>query len=105
MASSAATATTVMKKVFKYDLPVEGGPQTVFMPRGSQILHIGHQGDPAMVCIWALVHTGEPAAIAKTFYVVGTGQELPEPSRWTFVGTVNYHPVPLVWHVFQEAIK
>lgn len=94
-----------MKKVFKYDLSVEGGPHQIFMPPGAEILHVGHQGDPAMVCIWALVDIYQEDTVSKLFYVVGTGHELPEPSRWTFVGTVNYHPVPLVWHVFQEAIR
>ena len=93
-----------MKKVFKYELPV-GGPQTVVMSRGAQILHIGHQGDPAVVCIWALVDIYEPTDIDKTFYVVGTGHEIPEPAKWTYVGTANYHPVPLIWHVFQEIIR
>ena len=94
-----------MKKVFKFELPVEGGPKDVMMPRGAQILHIGHQGDPNTVCIWAMVNIDEPTTMAKTFYVIGTGHEFPEPARWKFVGTVNYHPIPIVWHVFQEAIR
>lgn len=94
-----------MKKVFKYDLPVAGGPQDVFMSRTAKILHVGHQGDPNSVCIWALVDAYEPAEMAKTFYVVGTGHDIPDAARWTHLATVNYHPVPLVWHVFQEKIR
>lgn len=94
-----------MKKIFKYELPVIGGPNAIMMPRGAQILHIGHQGDPERICIWALIDPNEPTDMAKTFYIVGTGHELPEPARWTFLGTVNLHPMPLVWHVFIEAIK
>lgn len=94
-----------MKTVYKYDLSVEDGPTDIMMPRGAQILHVGHQGNPAAVCIWVLVDMDEPTTIAKTFYVVGTGQAIPDSSRWKHIGTVVYHPVPLVWHVFQEVIK
>lgn len=94
-----------MKKVYKYELPVEGGPQAVTLPRGAKILHFGHQGDPAMICIWALINPSEPTTIDKMFYVAGTGHELPEPSRWVFAATINLFPIPLVWHVFQELIR
>ena len=91
-----------MKTIFKYELPVEGGPKDIMLPRGAQVLSFDHQGDPSSVCMWALVNPDEPTKMAKTFYVVGTGHELPEPSKWTYMATVNYHPVPLVWHIFTE---
>lgn len=75
------------------------------MPRGAKVLHVGHQGDPETVCIWAQVRADEPTTMAKTFYVVGTGHDIPEPSRWEFIGTVNLHPIPLIWHIYTEAIR
>lgn len=93
-----------MKQVYKYDLAIEGGPSDIMMPRGAAILHVGHQGDPEVVHIWAMVDVSEPTTILKTFYVVGTGQDIPEPSRWQHIGTVVF-AVDLVWHVFQETIR
>ncbi len=89
-----------MKKVYKYELTIHAGVLKMMLPKGTQILHYGHQGDPNIICIWALVDIHEKGQVEYSFHVVGTGHQIDGWENWSWVATVNYHPVPLVWHIF-----
>lgn len=86
-----------MKTIYKYQL---GRPRlnTVPMPEGAEILHVGmQQGIP---CVWALVDKGRMTA-PRNLWVAGTGWELDDfPDELKFLGTAHTDD-SLVWHVFE----
>jgi hypothetical protein len=82
-------------KIFKYNIQVTDGVQTVAIPSRGKILHLGVQND--QICVWVLVNQRAPLEDFK-FQVFGTGHTISEEMR-TYVGTV--HIGPFVWHVFQ----
>lgn len=86
------------RRIFKFTLPVEDRVQ-VAMPRGALVLHLGNQN--GKLCVWVLVDDPEvtPAEM-RVFYVVGTGNPVPERAG-LHLGTVQIGPG--VWHVFEEA--
>ena len=86
-----------MRKVFKYDIPVDDRP-SVSLPKGAQILSIGAQG--LNIKLWALVDPAETVIEVHQLRVAGTGHVVVD-SDLAFLGTVIFHDGALVFHVFE----
>lgn len=88
-----------MKVVYKYHLASD----TVRLPVGAEILHIGVQND--MLFAWALHETeggGPPTEKVDTFRVAGTGHPIQnEHVTGKFWGTHILVNGTLVFHVWQ----
>ena len=88
------------RAVWKFPLQ-PGSPSVVRMPRGSIVIHVGHDGDTAPV-LWAMVETNA-LLVGREFWVYGTGHDLPSGvSALDHQGSVQT-PSGLVWHVFEGA--
>ncbi len=89
-----------MKTIYKYtiDFNSEGNAQ-VKMPEFANILSVGHQGDPSAPLLWAEV-VPDNATVTRHFQIKGTGHELDDTERH-YIGTINFHPVALVWHIYE----
>lgn len=87
----------MVKSVYKYPLEITDS-QTVWMPKGSEILSL--QVQSGCPFIWALT---DPNAVPeeRTFEVYGTGHDIQHISSRTYVGTVQTNGGMLVWHVFE----
>jgi hypothetical protein len=86
-----------MKKIFKYEIPVEG--VELDMPRGARILSCQNQHDN--VCLWALVDP-DAAKEERHFVVAGTGHPLDDSIVVAkYLGTVVVAGGQFVWHVFE----
>jgi hypothetical protein len=85
----------VRESIWKYDLQVEEGMQSIEMPRDAKILTVGAQGQT--LCIWAEVVQSNAKEI-REFMVLGTGWELPPDHN--YIGTVQIPPY--VWHIFEN---
>ncbi len=99
-----------MKTVWKYQLPPHPGlavwvvdfemPQDP-VPLSAALQEVPSALAPSFPCcptrltIWAQVDDARPLR-RRTFAVVGTGHEVPQPAR--FISTVQ--DGPFVWHVF-----
>jgi hypothetical protein len=88
-----------MRTVYKYPLSIVDA-QTVLIPSGATFRHVGL--DPGgKLCVWAEVDT-KNRSVSKTFYLVGTGNPIPDtPVR--FLGAVVQGP--FVWHVYQGGAR
>ena len=84
-----------MKTVWKYPLVITDR-QSVRAPKGALPLTVQLQG--GTITLWMEVDPKAPLE-DHYFYVVGTGNEVPEKAM-LFVGTVQM--LPYVWHVFEE---
>ncbi len=86
-----------MKRVFKYQIPVQDAPTRLELPVGATIVDVGVQ-HAGKICLWAEVPilTSEQTT-RRYFAIVGTGHDVPH--RGTHVGTV--HNGPYVWHVYE----
>ena len=84
-----------MTTIYKYDLPDPlSGPMTIRMPEGKPC-HIGLQHGG--IKMWCPVDGPD---MDRTFCVVGTGHEFPEPSvYWTPLGSIIDRG--FVWHVWE----
>jgi hypothetical protein len=86
-----------MKTVHKFRL-TETGRNTVVLPIGAKVLHVGMQA--GVPCIWAYVDTTQPLE-ERSVYVFGTGWEMSDvPEMPTYHGTAHTDD-SLVWHVFE----
>ena len=83
-----------MINVFKLTLEIKD-EQKVQLQKGSSILKCEEQHDK--ITLWYLCDP-EAELSEETFYVVGTGQQLPDTFPGLYVGTAQVGP--LVWHVF-----
>jgi hypothetical protein len=86
-----------MKKIYKYEIPVDGEKHVFDIPWPAYIVHVNHQGRMVSVCIWAEVQDDQPP-VQKWFQVFGTGHEVPDNA--SYIGTAVVTP-NLVWHVFE----
>ncbi len=88
------------KTIYKYtiDFNSEGHAQ-VKMPEYATILSVGHQGDPSEPLLWAEVDPMN-ATVTRYFQIKGTGHDLDDTERH-YIGTVNFHPIGLVWHIYE----
>ncbi len=87
-----------MAQVWKF--PIEPDDRiTILMPAGAKPLSV--QVQHGTVCLWALV---EPAMqkTYRAFKIFGTGHDIPEPHRLTFVGTFQLEGGTLVFHLFEQ---
>lgn len=82
-------------RMLKYRISAEQEQTTVPMRTGAVIRAIGVQS-PREVCLWAEVSDSN-TVIARTFRVIGTGFDVPEPG--TYIGTV--FDGPYVWHLYE----
>lgn len=96
-----------MKTIYKYTIAFNSeGHAQVKMPEFAKILSVGHQGDPSEPLLWAEVDP-ENATVTRYFQIKGTGHELDEQDgiERHFVGTINFHPTALVWHVYEVSSR
>ena len=86
------------KEVWKYILLTQD-KQTLILPRGAEILHIGCQNGRPYV--WALVDVADVMAVApRDLTTYGTGHEIKGPPG-TYHGTYLLDEGKLVFHVFE----
>jgi hypothetical protein len=84
-------------KIFKFPLELKD-KQVVKMPRGAQVLSIQMQNGKKT--IWALCPVPDAVQEDRTFFIFGTGHDLPESATAkTFVATVQEGN--FVWHIFE----
>ncbi|QYC54980.1 hypothetical protein SEA_POPPER_63 [Arthrobacter phage Popper] len=94
-----------MRKIFKYEVPIDDAAHALLMPKHARIVHVEAQTKTlspsdylgARCTFWAEVDA-DPGALAemRTFQAFGTGQEIPE---GTYRGTVLIGP--LVFHLYE----
>lgn len=85
-----------MKSIFKYQLKTTD-LQEIEMPELAEVLCVQVQN--GIPCIWAKVET-ENALKKRAFFVVGTGNPLPDnPSN--YIGTYQLYDGGLVFHLFE----
>ena len=82
-------------RMYKWTLEV-GGPQTIRVPEGVVIRHVGSQEDRPV--IWAEVDP-EREWLPRAFCVIGTGH--PIPNHATYIGTAV--GMAFVWHIYELA--
>lgn len=95
-----------MKTIFKYPFRLDDdGVAKVSMPTGAKILKVAEQR--GTICAWALVDTGDHMVRTRTFYIVGTGQEIRQQETFGRDAVLQYMDTFLmldgdfVWHVFE----
>lgn len=81
--------------VWKYEL--QPGVNTLSLPRGAQLLHIGVQ-PPERVMLWVRVDALATQHETRWVTAVATGDPFDDPAP-LFVGTA--HIGPLVFHIFE----
>lgn len=92
-----------MKKIYKYPFTLDDdGIARVSMLRSAEILKIAEQH--GKICAWALIDTDDRMVHTRTFYIVGTGQELRDFGRSVglqHMDTFLMMDGDFVWHVFE----
>lgn len=85
-----------MKVIYKYRLDITDC-QNILLPKDSALLSVKMQH--GTMCLWALVDTSNPVEYQE-FYVIGTGNPIPEKviKNANFLSTVL--DGSFVWHVF-----
>lgn len=86
------------KSIWKFPLKVEDN-QSVFMPKGAEILTVQAQGGNP--CIWALVNTEEPDEEQRLFQIFGTGHPVSDNIERKYINTFQVQEGTLVFHVFE----
>jgi hypothetical protein len=88
-------------KICKYRLNVID-KQEFLVPKGTQFLSVGVQD--GIVTTWALVSDTTKEQQKVTFYIIGTGNPIPDDyklmAKANFLGTIQQGI--FVWHVFME---
>jgi len=83
-------------RIFKYKISSSTSLQTeVPMREDAAIRAVGMQGHE--ICVWAETPSGDPFTVTRTFRVIGTGFDVPDPGA--YIGTV--FDGPFVWHVYE----
>lgn len=94
-----------VRQVWKFPIPfpcatVEEQVFRLTLPKGAKLLHVDLQGGKPF--LWAAVKPGAETE-ERVFFVVGTGQDWPEPAEhvgtFQMAGVVGGPPTT-VWHVF-----
>lgn len=83
------------RTIWKFGFPVRD-EALISMPRGAEITHVGNQGHPDEVNVWAIVDPQAPR-VSHRFSVRGTGHELTGEEGEHLA---SFQSGPLVWHVF-----
>ena len=94
-----------MKTVWKFPLQLTD-EQTIEMPFGSKILHVGEEASKSSIggsefAIWAQVNTSVKYNMKHRIYIVGTGQKMPD-NEVSYIGT--FISGKFVWHVFENLL-
>jgi len=94
--------------VFKYklaelnDLPPKDNPKVALkLPTGTRLLYVGMQEGHCIestLCVWAEVDEDQDTALMYTFWIIGTGMEVPDGAD--YLGTVNLNA--RVFHIYWE---
>lgn len=87
-----------MHLIFKYPLEITD-VQRIDMPSGADVLSAQVQN--GVLCVWAIFDQRFSQMLERrTFYIVGTGNPIPDEyvKGNLFVGTVQR--VSFVWHIF-----
>ena len=102
-----------MKRIFKYELNITDGIQTIDLPYGHNILKYGVQPSDSVggfetLVFWALIDDELPSDNSVNFRIVGTGQEIdfayPVKDGLRYKDTVQM-PSGLVWHIFNDSMN
>ena len=86
------------RKVYKYQLPLQEELK-IPMPMGAKVLHFANQNE--IPTIWVEVDTDEQDR-AKTFFIVGTGHDIPTGKTVVYIGSALFAGGNLVWHLYEE---
>lgn len=86
-----------MKTIYKYILPLLGGPQQIKLPQLHNILAIQVQNRE--ICMWAEVDTDSPLGVWR-YEIIGTGWEIKyQGYDREYLETVQVGS--FVWHIYQ----
>lgn len=93
-----------MRKIFKYEVPIDDAVHALLMPKNARIVHVGAQTKTltpgnylgARCTFWAEVDPDTKSVEIRNFQAFGTGQEIHEGS---YQGTVLIGP--LVFHLYE----
>lgn len=91
-----------MKTIYKYELEITG-EQTLEMPSGAMMLHLGVQGNTPV--LWALVDPTCTTPSRRTFETFGTGHKIPLGNNRQYIGSYQIQNQPgarFVGHVFEK---
>lgn len=80
-------------KIWKFNLDIVYGPQSVLLPASAQIIHFALQDKQPR--FWAILDPEAPRK-QRFFVIVGTGQEVP--AHAVYVGSIERG---FVWHLFE----
>ena len=86
-----------MKIVYKYQLQLVAGIQTVQITQEAEVIRFSRDGQGNQ-CLWALVDTNEPI-VERRFQIIGTGDPLFEDKNYKYIGSVEIEDL-LSWFVF-----
>ena len=90
-----------MNRIYKYVLNTSADT-IINMPKDATVLSLKVQHDKA--CIWCLVNT-EKDNVERTFVTYATGQPIPEPNKFSYVGSYMIDNETLVFHVLEKLKK
>lgn len=85
-----------MTTVWKYPLTSSSGKMMI--PHGVEIIRVDKDWQ-GVVCVWAIVDSENVSKNEDQIFIIGTGSEIPERSR--YIGT--FAEGPFVWHVFIQS--
>lgn len=93
-----------MRRVLKYAIPLATGVQSVVVPHGCKLLHVGAQPARPEVMVWADVSwpedvVAEPETASVMVMIVPTGGDVPT-AGWEFLGTALMDGGRWVWHLY-----
>lgn len=87
-----------MKRIYKYELKIQGGEQVIEMPAGARILTAKLQrGKP---CIWAIVD--DEAITEEVFFNLFTTGSKQDFSKWEYMTTFLLDDGDFVLHLFSQ---
>lgn len=94
-----------LKTIWKFDISLAKVKHAVEMPLHAKIVHVGMKpqdtqswGTIPVFSIWAEVETETSLRKTRTFYIVGTGHEIPDQSQ--HIGTMVMND-SYVWHIYE----
>ena len=89
----------MIRRVYKYRLPLNDKDETVSMPRCAKILTVQIQdGEPR---IWALVDPSENVIVGRRLLVTVTGHDITWQDNMVHRGTFQLEDGALVFHLFE----
>lgn len=86
-----------MKVIYKYPLGYRNLFMQLQLPIGAEILSVQYQNEG--MYLWAVVESRAVVEL-RSFYILGTGMEVPNHVNLKFIATVQQGAY--VWHVFEE---